>query len=187
MTRTLVLLLAFACSSPKKAPTMSTQTCAAALDMLLAKDLASWTGLPKCTLADFAKLELGEDESRGLLGKEGITTYYRRAKAPTYAETMKLWVRDGAVVRISIPLPELADPRALVRTLEEPEAKLDTYFATSPTVHKQGEYVYASRGLALVLSFDRSTVMELIVFPATTVDDYVQRLRFDEPPREISD
>jgi hypothetical protein len=55
------------------------------------------------------------------------------------------------------------------------------------TVHEQGEYVYASRGLALVLSFDRSTVMELIVFPATTVDDYVRRLRFSEPPREISD
>lgn len=187
MIRTVVLSFVFACSSPKKAPTMSTQPCAAALDTLLAKDLASWTGLPKCTLADFKKLEVGDDESRGLLGTDGINTYFRRAKAPAYAETMKLWVRDGDVVRISIPLPELPDPRALLRTLKEPDGKLDTYFATSPTVHKQGEWVYASRGLALVLSFDRAVVMELVVFPATTLDDYVKRLRYAEPPREVNE
>lgn len=181
-----VLLVAAACSSPpKRPPTMSTDSCAAAIDTLLAKDFTHWTGLPAtCTLAALGSFELGDDEAHDVLGSDGISTVYRRAKAAAYAEVMKVWVRDGVIVRIGIPLPDLADPRALVRTLGEPDGKLDTYFQTTPTIHKQGEWVYARRGLALRLSFDRAVVMELIVFAPTTLDDYVRRLRYAEPPRE---
>jgi hypothetical protein len=189
MIRVLVVAFAIACTSPPKgAPIMPTDTCDDAVDKLLAKDIAQWRGLPdNCNLAALKNVEIGTDESRGLLGSDGINTYYRRVKAPAYAEVMKVWLRDETIVRISVPLPELADPRALVRSLGEPDAKLDTYFQTTPTVHKQGEWVYAHRGLALVLSFDRAVVMELIVFAPTTLDDYVKRLRFSEQPRESRD
>lgn len=189
MIRVLLVAFAIACTSPaKRASTMPTDSCDTALERFLAKDFASWNGLPKdCTLANLGgKLELGTDESRGLLGTDNLATTYRRAKAPAYDEVMKVWLRDDAIVRISVALPELADPRALVRTLGEPDKKLDTYFQTSPAVHKQGEWVYAKRGLALVLSFDRSTVMELIVFQASTPEDYVKRVRYHEQPREAS-
>lgn len=164
---------------------MSTESCAAAVDQLLAKDFTHWTGLPAtCTLAALGSFELGDDEAHDVLGRDGIATTYRRAKAAAYPEVMKVWLRDGVIVRIAIPLPDLADPRALVRTLGEPDGKLDTYFQTTPTIHRQGEWVYAKRGLALRLSFDRAVVMELIVFSPTTLDGYVQRLRYAEPPRE---
>jgi hypothetical protein len=186
MIRVCLVAFAIACSTPAKRPTMSNDSCDIALDKLLAKDLASWTGLPAgCTLAMLGgKLELGTDEARGLLGTDGAAATYRRAKAAAYDEVMKIWLRGEAIVQIGVPLPELADPRALVRTLGEPEAKLDTHFQASPAVHKQGEWVYAKRGLALVLSFDRSTVMQLIVFPTTTLDDYVKRIRYVDQPRE---
>lgn len=165
---------------------MQTDTCEAALDKLVAKDFAHWTGLPAtCTLAALARYEVGQQESRALLGTERITTYYRRAKAPAFTEVMKVWLRDDKIAQISIALPDLGDARALVRTLGAPDGKLDAYYGTTPQLSKEAEWVYAQRGLALVLSFDRAVATEVIVFAPTTLDDYVKRLRYHEAPREL--
>lgn len=119
-----------------------------------------------------------------MLGDESLVATYRRAKADAYAEPIKVYLRGDTIVRISIPLPELSDPAGLLAKLGAPDAKLDAWFATTPTVHHEAEWVYAQRGLALVLSSNRQNVMELIVYPSTTAERYRKQLRYFEVPRE---
>jgi hypothetical protein len=168
---------------------MPVDRCHDAMNLLLAKDLGRWTGLPSdCTLMSLRALaprfELGEDEWQATLGEETHAASYRKAKVNGYVETFKIWLRDGAIARLSVELPELPDPPRLLETLGAPDAKLDTWLATSPTVRPQGEWVWATRGLALVLSSNQQNVMELILFPSTTVEHYRANLRYSEPPRE---
>jgi hypothetical protein len=164
---------------------MKDDTCQEAIAKLMAKDLAAWNGLPaSCTIETLAPAELGEDEDTVTLGDDGVEAIARRAKATAYSEVMKVYLRDGAIARISIELPELPDPPALLAKLGAPEAKLDAWAKTTPTIKREAEWVYASRGLALVLSGNQQNVMELVVFPRTTVDHYRQALRYVEAPRE---
>ena len=164
---------------------MSTDPCRDAVNQLLAKDFSTWRGLPPhCTLAALAPLELGSDETVTVLGEGKAQAVYRRARATAYAEALTIWLRGGTVARISVELPALPDVPALLHALGPPDAKLDAWRATVPVRSPESEWVWAARGLALVLSTDRSNVMQLVVYPPTTVETYRAQLRFDETPRE---
>jgi hypothetical protein len=188
MRAALVILVVAACGTrPHKGEgAMPSDVCHDVLNKLLAKDLVTWTGLPAtCTLASLTGVEIGTDEQQALLGDDRVTTAYRNARAPAFRETLKVWLRDGKITRISVKLPDLADPPALLAKLGPPEAKLDAWFATTPDVNQEGEWVYAKRGLALVMSTNRQNIMELIVYPPTTPDAYRKQLRYSERPREL--
>jgi len=164
---------------------MSTDPCRDAVNQFLAKDFSTWRGLPAhCTLAALARLELGSDETATVLGEGKAPAAYRRARTTAYTELLTLWLRDSAVVRISAELPALPDVPALLHALGPPDAKLDAWRATVPVRSPESEWVWAARGLALVLSTDHSKVMQLIVYSPTTVDTYRGQIRFDEAPRE---
>ena len=164
---------------------MSTDPCRDAVNQFLAKDFSTWRGLPPhCTLAALGQLELGSDETATVLGEEKLQVVYRRARTTAFSESLTIWLRDGAVVRISVELPALQDVPALLHALGPPDAKLDAWRATVPVRSPESEWVWAARGLALVLSTDRSNVMQLIVYPPTTVETYRAQIRFDEAPRE---
>jgi len=164
---------------------MSTDPCRDAVNQLLAKELSTWRGLPPhCTLAALARLELGSDETATVLGEENLQVVYRRARTTAFSESLTIWLRDSAVVRISVELPALQDVPGLLHALGPPDAKLDAWRATVPVRSPESEWVWAARGLALVLSTDRSNVMQLIVYPPTTLETYRARIRFDEGPRE---
>lgn len=164
---------------------MSTDPCRDAVSQLLAKDFSTWRGLPPhCTLAALAPLELGSDETVTVLGEAKAQAVYRRARATAYAEALTIWLRGGAVARISVELPALPDVPVLLHALGPPDAKLDAWRATVPVRSPESEWVWPARGLALVLSTDRSNVMQLVVYPPTTVETYRAQLRFDEAPRE---
>lgn len=188
MRAALVILVVAACGTrPHKGEgAMPSDICHDVLNKLLAKDLVTWTGLPAtCTLAALTGAEISTDEQQALLGDDRVTTGYRNARAPAFRETLKVWLRDGKITRISVKLPDLADPPALLATLGPPEAKLDAWFATTPDVNQEGEWVYATRGIALVMSTNRQNIMELIVYPPTTPDAYRKQLRYSEQPREL--
>lgn len=163
---------------------MHTDSCQDAIAKLMAKDLAAWTGFPPGCTIEMLAAELGTDEDVVVLGEDGIEATLRRAKAAAYDEVMRVYLRGGTIAAISIALPALPDPPALLAKLGAPEAKLDAWMRTTPTISREAEWVYASRGLALVLSSNRQNVMELVVFARTTVDEYRQQLRYTEPPRE---
>jgi hypothetical protein len=178
--------VAVACTShPAGKRVMSTNPCRDAVNQLLAKDFSTWRGLPPhCTLAGLAPLELGSDETVAVLGEGKAQAVYRRARATAYAEPLTIWLRDGAVVRISVELPSLPDVPGLLHKLGVPDAKLDAWRATVPVRSPEAEWVWAMRGLALVLSSDRSNVMQLVVYPPMAVETYRAEIRFDEAPRE---
>jgi hypothetical protein len=164
---------------------MPTDACRDAISQLLKKDLASWHGLPPhCALDALAALEFGEEETSAVLGEARAPATYRRARAAGYAETWTIWLRGEMLVRISVRLPALPDVPGLQRALGAPEAKLDAWRATVAERSPEAEWVWPARGLALVMSSDRSNVMELVAFPPTTLDDYRAQLRFDDAPRE---
>lgn len=163
---------------------MHTDSCQDAIAKLMAKDLAAWNGLPPSCTLEMLSAELGSDEDVVVIGEDGLEATLRRAKASAYDEVMKVYLRGGAIVAISIALPALPDPPGLLAKLGAPEAKLDAWMRTTPTVSREAEWVYARRGLALVMSTNRQNVMELVVFGRTTVDEYKQQLRYVERPRE---
>jgi hypothetical protein len=180
-------VVATACTSHSAGErVMPTDPCHDALSQFLAKDLSTWRGLPHCTLAGLAPLELGSDETVTVLGEAKAQVVYRRARTTTYAEVLTVWLRAGAVVRISVELPALPDVPGLLQALGPPDAKLDAWRATVAVRSPESEWVWAARGLALVLSSDRSNVLQLIVYPPMVLDTYRAQVRFDEPPRERS-
>ena len=164
---------------------MSADSCSDAVSKFLAKDLATWTGLPAtCTLSALSGLEVGDDETQTVLGEAAEPATYRRARASAYSEAITIWLRAGKIVRISVRLPELPDPPELLRALGAPEAKLDAWSAITPTLIHEAEWVYPHRGIALVLSSDKRNVLELVTYAPTSIDEYRKKLRFFEPPRE---
>jgi hypothetical protein len=164
---------------------MPTDACHDAISQLLKKELASWHGLPPhCALDALAALELGEDETSAVLGEARAPATFRRARAASYGETWTIWLRGGNLVRISVRLPALSDVPGLTRALGAPEGRLDAWRATVAERSPEAEWVWPARGLALVMSTDRSNVMELVVFSPTTLEEYRARLRFDDAPRE---
>ena len=102
-----------------------------------------------------------------------------------YTEPVRVCYRDDTVVRISTQFPALVEPRALLDTLGQPAATLDYYFSSMPVLNKQGEWVYADRGLTLLLSSDKDNVVEVMVYPPTTMERYKKELYYLETPREF--
>jgi hypothetical protein len=178
--------IAVACTNhPAGERAMSTDPCRDAVNQFLAKDFSTWRGVPPhCTLAALAPVELGSDETVTVIGEGKAQAVYRRAQAAAYAEPLTIWLRGGTVARISVELPALPDVPALLHALGPPDAKLDAWRATVPVRSPESEWVWAARGLALVLSTDRSNVRQLVVYPPTTVETYRAQIRFDEAPRE---
>jgi hypothetical protein len=165
-------------------PAMS--NCAPTLDSLLRKELASLPGMPAdCTLdALAARIQIDGADRRGVLGQAGHASVYRGARADGYDETVKVWHKDGVVLKLVIDLPKLVDPPALLAALGAPDAKLDYYPSTVPRLRAQGAWVYAARGLTLFLSGDGKNVVRFEMYPPTTAAAYQRDLFHTEAPRE---
>lgn len=168
----------------KEGKTLTADPCI--IDKLLAKNLSSWEGLPAvCELSTISKqLPLAEPVSQGLLGAAKLVAHYRVAQVEAYNEPLSVWYREGRVIKIQIQYPAFPNPRALVEQLGQPQAKLDYYYAGVPKLNREGEWVYANRGLTLFMSSDRNNIVELAVYAPMTVDRYQQELHVQEPPKE---
>jgi hypothetical protein len=130
-------------------------------------------------------LEVGNDEPVQTLGEAQMQASYRNAHSDAFSENPQVWLRDGAVVRISVPLPELPELPALLSKLGAPEAKLDVWAATVPQRIPESEWVWPSRGITLIMSGGQPPAEQLIVFAPTTLAHYRAQLRYDVAPREF--
>jgi len=171
--------------TPQDSPAMS--NCAPTLDGLLRKDLATLPGLPAdCTLdALAARMQIDGENRRGMLGEARHASVYRGARADGYDEVVRIWHKDGVVLKLVFDLPKLADPPALIAALGAPDAKLDYYPSTVPKLREKGAWVYAARGLTLFMSGDSKNVVRFELYPPTTAKAYERDLFHTEAPREF--
>ncbi len=148
------------------------QPCARAARCLAAGDLAGWRGLPPACRPEELAAAVGpllEGEGRGRLGR-GEALFRATADAGGLRR-LRLWLEeDGSVALVDAEVGGTPPPSGL----DEPEARLDYRWRTLAV--EAGEWVWPERGLALFLS-DGGDVVHAAGFVATTLEDYLERLR----------
>ncbi|HEX4453518.1 MAG TPA: hypothetical protein VH143_21755 [Kofleriaceae bacterium] len=165
-----------------------TQTpCATAIRNLAAGKFAD-AALPACTLGD-ATAALGAlagaRDATGSLGTEHVQVKWRAIESGIAGDRLRLW-HDGAnVVAVEIESPRPAGGWSALRaTLGAPDAKLSYWDGVVES--KDGQWVYATRGVAVFTALADTELARVVAFPPTTVATYQARLaRATEAPREI--
>ncbi len=170
----------------KKQPE-SPKPCQLLIDLLTRGDLEAWQGWP--TGCDWASLEavanFAKPGGHTIAGEKRHVTQVRRTTLSNLSSPLVVWHREGVVVRAYLQYPKIDDAAQFIKKLGEPRIKLDSYFATVPTLKAKSEWVYPSRGISLFMSTDQSKVVAVAVYPETTVERYKNELHEMEPPREL--
>lgn len=161
----------------------------AALQAFSGRDLALLTGLPEETTLEDAATLLGADPQRfgrWFLGEGYHEAFYCPVAVDGYRGRVRIWFRDGTVLKIQGEWPDPAPGQARVLAdLGEPEDVVD--YRLDTLVVTGGERVYADRGLAVRVAPADDLVQALSVFPATTAAAYREALgeapdRYRESP-----
>ena len=148
-------------------------------------DLRTWTGLPaEVTLAALEELLAFDrtDLRRGDAGDPSRTRLWVPAMSRTYVGGLRLWLGDdGEQVVLLEGVNPLDTSGESMRppALGEAEAVLGAVLG--PFHVPDGEFVHASRGLALQVYPDTGALVGVLAFAPTTVEDYRSRL---QPHRE---
>jgi hypothetical protein len=154
-----------------------TSTCRDAIRQISARDLATWTGLPACSVDELVKAfpPAAEGERRTILGSDLVAVATRMLRAPGYAEPLEVSAAGTRVVRIDAIRPELVGTaESLTHALGEPAAKLPYY--NDVIRLPDAEWVWPSRGLALYLNRDHRFVLRFALFAATDLATYQRTL-----------
>jgi hypothetical protein len=159
----------------------------AALRAFLARDLAGLAavgGLPSGLALNDVAAELGADPSafgRFFLGDPAQETFWCPVVGVEgFDNTIKIWFRDGIVVKLEGEWPEIA-PDAIT-TLGAPELELD--HRMDVTLVQGGERVWPSKGIALKVNRAGSMAVALATFPPITADGYRASLKDVDEYRE---
>jgi hypothetical protein len=165
----------------------SQSTAEAALQAFARRDLCDWRGLaPETSLADVAALFKVDEETRGRsqLGSERREAIWMSAMVEGYESGMRVWLDADDVLMLDAQYPQLVtDAPTLLHSVGEPEAKLDAYLGTF--LLPGSEWVYPARGLTLYVNPENLVLLRLVVYVATTLDNYRQRLRLDLQMRRL--
>jgi hypothetical protein len=97
-----------------------------------------------------------------------------------FDDTIKIWFRDGIVVKLDGEWPELA-PEAIA-VLGAAELQLD--HRMDVLLVEGGEHVWPSKGIAVKLNRQGTLVVGLSTFQPTTADGYRTNLKTVEEYRE---
>jgi hypothetical protein len=149
---------------------------------LAALELAGWQGLP-------AELRLppGHEPPASLsLGEAHEGAEMAHLDDPQPGAAARAWLRDGRVVMVDValrPARDLAD----AGITEAPDERLDVTYGLEPI--PAGEWVYARRGLALIVRPHDGVVLHIIAYVPTPAAAYARGLRpsFEaqrRPPRQ---
>jgi hypothetical protein len=162
-------------------------TCLEALDAFAAKDFESWHGLPSaCTVAEALRVFAAQDDWIGeaKLGLEAVSRSYRFCGAARYESPLRVWFQGSEILMVEAEAPLDDLPlQTLTAQLGAPTAKLDTYFGVVKV--KQGEWVYAERGIALSIDSSGASLSRICVFAPTTLEQYRRSLRLDVRQRPL--
>lgn len=119
---------------------------------------------------------LGADPAvygRHFLGRPPQETFWCPATVGGFGGPVKIWFRDGRVVKIEGEWPELT-PDA-VAALGPPDAELD--YLRDVAIVPDGEKVWAAQGFAVKMNRSGRQVIALSVFPPTTVEGFEAGIR----------
>lgn len=152
---------------------------AAAVAALARVDLAGWRGLP----AGLSCAPVADDEApaEALLGDDAQPADMVYLPDPSPGAAARAWLRDDVVVLIDVARTHDAAPVSVPDALGEPDARLDIAYGlvTVPG----GEWLYASRGLSLVVQ--SGLVRHVMGFAPCGVAAYVRALRIGFGTRRL--
>jgi hypothetical protein len=117
---------------------------------------------------------------RHFLGRPPRESFWCPATVDGFDGPVRIWFRDGRVVKIEGEWPDLTPDD--VAALGPPEAELD--YRRDVAVVTGGEKLWAARGVAIKLNRSGRQVIALSVFPATTVDGFTAGVRGADDYRE---
>jgi len=164
-----------------------TTSCTQAIRHLAAGHLADAKLPPSCTLADAtaAITGLGGSDSGGNLGTSRAPAMWRGTTSGVAGERLRLWHDGSTILAVELEAPQPVGGWDKLRdALGPPDAKLPYWKGVNEI--EDGQWVFASRGLAVFTALADTELVRVIAFPPTTVSDYHARLaRGLEPPREF--
>lgn len=144
------------------------------LARLAAGDVSDWRGLPpglawrKAAMPD-------EVPEAAMLGDDCEPADLLRIAEPSAGATGRVWLRDDVVVLVDVPVATERVPSEMLDLLGEPDRRLDLHYGLLPM--PGGEWVYASRGLTLVVASDGTRVVHALGFAPCSANEYERRLR----------
>lgn len=148
----------------------------AALRAFALRDASGFPGLPEGTTLEQATAVWDADPGRfgrWFLGESQAETFYCPVDLEGYDGQVRIWFRDGLVVKVQGDGPQM--DAGVVNRLGEPEDRLD--FRMDTLVVEGGERVYAARGIAVQLNRTEDLVVSWSVFAPTTAARYREGLR----------
>jgi len=167
--------------------TMPNEHCAARFRPFLEKDFGNWTPWTSecvecCLREHFTPRE--EDRVVGFAGEKNLQATFSYYETNNYSGEIRIWYRDDRFLKLDASHPDIdwiiSGP---LPKLNEPEAKLDYDFAGM--MLRQGEWVFASRGLTAYLNPDFNRVVKVCVFLPTTLQRYRDEIRSAARRREF--
>jgi hypothetical protein len=150
------------------------------------EQLAALGGLPGALPLNQAAAVLGADPDRcrrWFLGDPPQEAFWCAAAVEGYDGQVKIWFRDGQVVKLAGERPQLA-PDA-VAVLGPPELRLD--YRAGVRVIAGGEHIWPSHGLAVRMNATGDRPLQLTVFVPTTEADYRETVQDYQQYREFPD
>ena len=154
--------------------------CVLALKALTWPDLHQWKGLPgDCTLdavRNVFTVPPGGWRGSGYVGEEPRELSWLSVTGGNFPRSVRVWLDGNHVVLLDAEiLGKASDLNTLVKKLSAPAVKLDSYFGNAPMPNS--EWVYPQIGLTLFVEPDNHNLLRVVVYPATTVEDYRKKFR----------
>lgn len=162
------------------------KSCKTNIDRFLNKKLAAWSGLTEgCSKSDIiASWSFNEGEGHLLLGKDYRPVAFKTMKHPNYADLLFFYFEGDSLIQIVANYPDfdIETQQKILRSLGEPDVKLDFYFHIS--VIPEAEWLYTKKGIALSFNADHSKIVRIAVFKRLTKELYHSHFYQTELDRE---
>jgi hypothetical protein len=146
--------------------------CHTALDTFKSRDFSGWQGLPADCSVHAALDYLGADPMNAINGRLGqqATPYYT-INMDGYENPVRLWHRDETLVLIEAEYPTIENDLATLQAeFGPPSARYG--FNWRDLTLSEAQWVYADKGISLVINPDNQILLYLAVYPPTPLDQY---------------
>jgi len=167
---------------------MTDTACTAAIRNLAEGRIVDATLAPNCTVTDAVRAIEALAKARdatGSLGSDRVQVRWRAIETDIAGDRLRLWHDGSHVLAVEIEAPRpVGGWDALRSAIGKPDVKLAYW--DDVVESKDGQWVYATRGLAVFTTLADTEVARIVAFAPSTIAAYRSRLaRGIEPPREF--